>query len=422
MKGDAYGYFLSDVVGAQAYMRGKAKHISGLSVSGNTLTIRLTHADPLILTQLALPYFCAVPADTPIDAQGVTTVPAAGPYYVASYNPGQGAVLKRNPNYHGSRPHTLAEIDYTDYVGAAQSVPDIEAGTADYAVAGIPPDQFATLAARYGPGSPAARAGDQRYYTNPLLSLAYLALNTNRPLFKNANLRRAVNYALNRRAITQAAGSSDDGYPGTGRPTDQYLMPGMPGYHAIHVYPLTPDLTRARQLAHGHGGRAVFYTCALPFCHELAQLLKVELAPIGITVEPQYFDSPLFQNLPGVRGEPFDIAWVGGYDADYPDPSDFLDLLFDGRSIQAKNNLDISYFNDPAYNRRLDAAAKLIGAPRDRAYQALDAYLTHTAAPAVPLWTGTEQDFYSARIGPGCKIDQPVYGVDFAALCLKHSP
>ena len=119
-------------------MKGKAKHISGLSVRGNTLTIRLTHADPLILTQLALPYFCAVPTDTPIDAQGVTTVPAAGPYYVASYNPGQGAVLKRNPNYHGSRPHTLDEIDYTDNVGAAQSVPDIEAGKADYAAAGDP--------------------------------------------------------------------------------------------------------------------------------------------------------------------------------------------------------------------------------------------------------------------------------------------
>ena len=107
-----------------------------------------------------------------------------------------------------------------------------------------------------------------------------------------------------------------------------------------------------------------------------------------------------------MRGEPFDIAWTGGYTADYPDPSDFLDLLFDGRTIQATNNIDISYFNDPAYNRRLDAAAKLTGAQRYRAYQALDAYLTRTAAPAVPLWTETEQDFYSARIGPALQ-DRP---------------
>ena len=41
----AQGY-LGDVVGAPAYMAGKAKHISGLSVRGNTLTIRLTHAAP----------------------------------------------------------------------------------------------------------------------------------------------------------------------------------------------------------------------------------------------------------------------------------------------------------------------------------------------------------------------------------------
>ena len=45
--------------------------------------------------------------------EGVQTVPSAGPYYVASFTPGQGVVLKRNPNYHGPRPHRSNEIDYT---------------------------------------------------------------------------------------------------------------------------------------------------------------------------------------------------------------------------------------------------------------------------------------------------------------------
>ena len=58
--------------------------------------------------------FCPVPPGTPVDAKGVNTVPSAGPYYVASYSPEQGAVLKRNPNYHGPRPHGLDEIDYDD--------------------------------------------------------------------------------------------------------------------------------------------------------------------------------------------------------------------------------------------------------------------------------------------------------------------
>ena len=411
--------FLGDVVGAPAYTAGKAKHISGISAHGNTLTIRLTRPDPLIPTQLADPSFCAVPTDTPIDPQGTLTVPTAGPYYVTSYHPGQGVVLKRNPNYHGSRPHALDEIDDYVNVDPAQSVKEIETGTADATgdSLSLTRAEAASLNASYGPDSAAARAGNQRYFTNTALSLRYLVLNASRPLFGNANLRRAVNYALNRQAITEAAGALP--WPGPGRPTDQYLPPGMPGYHADHAYPNTPNLTRARQLAHGHGGRAVFYDCALPFCQQLAQLVQAELAPIGISVETKYFPGSQ-QSVMSTRGEPFDIGFAG-YAEDYPDPSDFLALLYDGRTIQPEGNLDMSYFNDPAYNNRLDAAGRLTGKQRSRAYRALDAYLTRTAAPAVPLWDETDQNFYSARIGSACKIYQPVYGVDLAALCLKHS-
>jgi ABC-type transport system substrate-binding protein len=155
---------------------------------------------------------------------------------------------------------SLDEIDYRVGIGMAQSVKEIEAGTADFAVGGLPPDQVASLAARYGPGSPAARAGDQRHFVNRSLSIFYLALNTSHPLFKDANLRKAVNYALDRRAIAQAA--QGGGIPA--QPTDQYLPPGIPGFRAIHAYPLTPDLAKARALARGH---AVLYMCAAPSCH-----------------------------------------------------------------------------------------------------------------------------------------------------------
>src|SRR6266540_1674447 len=77
----------------------------------------------------------------------------------------------------------------------------IEAGQADYAPDGIPPGTAARLTARYGAGSPAARAGRQRYFAEPLLGLWYLALNTSRPLFADVNLRKAVNYAIDRRAL-----------------------------------------------------------------------------------------------------------------------------------------------------------------------------------------------------------------------------
>ncbi len=416
-KGPRTGY-LGDVVGAQAYMAGKANHISGVIARRNTLTVRLTRADPVILSQLSTPFFCAVPPGTPVEAfPGVSTVPSAGPYYISSYNPAQGTVLKRNPNYHGARPHTLDEIDFRVNVGPAESVREIEAGTADFSAGGVPADQVASLAARYGPGSAAARARGQRYFVNPQIGLWYLALNTSRPLFRDANLRRAVNYALDRRAIARLEG----GPPGVNvnTPTAQYLPPGVPGYRDTHVYPLTPDLTRARQLARGHGGKAVLYYLASPSLTRVAQAIQSELAQIGINVEIKALSFNSFFNRAGTRGEPYDMA-LSGWNADYPDPSNFLNTLYEGSAIRAKGGANFSFFNDPVYNRKFAAAARLSGPRRYLAYQALEADLARNGAPAAPLWNGNEADFFSARIGSGCKVYQPVYGVDLAALCLKR--
>ena len=102
---------LADVVGASAYIAGKADHISGVVASGDTLTIRLLAPAPDFLSRIAQQGFCAVPSNTPIFPAGARPVPTAGPYYVTSYTPGQGVVLARNPNYHGSRPQHFSRIE-----------------------------------------------------------------------------------------------------------------------------------------------------------------------------------------------------------------------------------------------------------------------------------------------------------------------
>ena len=53
--------FVGDIVGARAYETGKAKHISGISVRGNTLTVRLTDIAPDILARLIADLFLPCP-------------------------------------------------------------------------------------------------------------------------------------------------------------------------------------------------------------------------------------------------------------------------------------------------------------------------------------------------------------------------
>ena len=99
-------------------------------------------------------------------------------------------------------------------------------------------------------------------------------------------------------------------------------------------------------------------------------------------------------------------------------PSDTTAFLLDGRTIKATGNLDTAYFNDPAYNRQFDAAARLTGAARYHAYTQIDTDLTRNAAPYVPISNSLIQAFYSARIG--CQHYAPaVMNTDLAALCIR---
>jgi YVTN family beta-propeller protein len=149
-----WAYLLADVVGARAYMAGGASDIAGVAASGDRLTVRLLAPAPDFLARLAQPAFCAVPSNTPINYHGVPLVPAAGPYYVASYTPKQGVALARNPNYHGDRPRRFARIVLTVGMSAQRAVAEIQAGTADYTQPGSDSGSTTTLAARRSPRRP----------------------------------------------------------------------------------------------------------------------------------------------------------------------------------------------------------------------------------------------------------------------------
>ena len=317
----------ADIVGASAYMAGMASGISGVIARGNTLTIRLTTPAPDLLARVAMPAFCAVPLDTPADPRGLRAIPSAGPYRLASYTPGQGAVLVRNPNYHGSRPHRAARIVVSILASSRAAIAQVEAGTADYAdELGFDRAQAAALTDRYGPGSPAAKRGHQQLFVNSFPQLDFFALNTHRPLFADTRLRQAVSYAINRAAL---AGLGDFFLPVPEHPLDHYLPPGMPGYSNVHIYPLTPDVAKARQLASGHqGATVVLYTCDVSPCQDQAQIVKTDLAAIGLNVEIKTLPSgKLFSKL-GTPGEPFDMAW-DGWVPDYLDPNAMLAVLLE---------------------------------------------------------------------------------------------
>jgi peptide/nickel transport system substrate-binding protein len=260
------------------------------------------------------------------------------------------------------------------------------------------------LTAEYGPRSEAARAGRQQVFTQPSPLLHYFIFNNQRGRFQSVRLRQAVNYAMDRPALAANAGF------GQGRPTDQYIPPGMPGFEDATIYPLAgPDLATARRLAGEERRRAVLYTCNLPDCTRHAEILRSNLGAIGIELDVRQFPLEQFFTRIQTPGEPWDLAywnWV----FDYADPATFINDQF-ATATQLPTVVE-----DPRMQRRMEAAALLTGDARLRAYARLDRDLAEQAV-AAPFASGTVTHFFSARMG--CQVLHPVYGLDLPALCVR---
>ena len=410
------GSLIHDLAGQAAYEAGTASHISGIVADGDTLTVRLVEPAADFPARMATSFFCAVPLNTAINPDGVREIPSAGPYYIAEHVPKQRIVLKRNPNYHGSRPRKLREIHYSIGRSPAKNVADVEAGRSDYLVDGFLPDNVeaeAELAGRHGPASTAARNGRQRYFVNPRLGLAYLALNTSRPLFSDVHLRKAVNYAIDRRALARHGNLGTGPFPAI--LTDHYLPPAMPGASSAALFPPSGDLQRARRLAPNAHGTAVLYTCNFTFCRQQARVIRANLGALGLAVDVKEFPPNVLFEKTGRRGEPYDIVTIQWH-ADWADPSAFLNASLEQR-ITPRGNVNHAQFVDAGFAGKLERVSRLSGAARYPAYEELSVELARDAAPWVVFATSTVRDFFSARLG--CQVFHPFYGIDLGRLCIR---
>jgi peptide/nickel transport system substrate-binding protein len=397
--------FLSDVVGAEAVQAGKRDRPAGVIVKGNTLTIKLKKASADLVARLAMRFFCAVPEDLPIDPKGVQLPPMAGPYYFAAREPGRSVTLQRNPYYGGKRTSRVQTIQVTVNTDLQTSLLQVRRGEADVDAAGVPPQANAQLAGEFG-------INKSRYYIHSALAVNYVALNTTRGMLKDPTVRKALNYAIDRTVVTNAAGFR------AGKITDQVIAPGIPGFRDVSIYPARANVARAKALLAGRTGKLTLYTSSGPPTEEQALIIQGSLKAVGIDVTVKKYPFGVLLGRIGSPKEPYDMILIGWY-ADYADPYDFIDVLLNGNRIAPRNNLgNVSLFDDPTFNKEMDVAAKLTGDARYAAYASLDERIMRQAAPWVPINNPNVREFVSSRVG--CYVYVPAFQLmSLAVACLK---
>jgi ABC-type transport system substrate-binding protein len=244
--------------------------------------------------------------------------------------------------------------------------------------------------------------------------MSYFAINSSRPLFRNnPRLRRAVNLAVDRRAIANATGG-----PLARELSDQLLPTGMPAFDDKDIYPIEgPDLKRATALARGNtrDRKVALYATDFPQPLAAAQILTKGLEALGLEVEltkiPFHAASSAYLSRLGNANEPWDIAPVI-WTPDFIDPYGYINLLFDSRFIGGTN---LMRFESKKYDRLMRRASRLQGTARYRAYAALDVQLAREAAPVISVAVFNEPTLVSSRVG--CVVLRPT--LDLTAVCLE---
>ena len=401
--------FMGDVVGYTNVVDKKASSVSGVVAKGNKLTIKLTTTDGGLLDKLAMPFFCAIePSKTPVDPNGVNTLPGAGPYYIADRTVGKEIVLKTNPYYTGNRPHRSDTIVLTMNTNPLQTFLQVSNGT--YAADAqhlSNPAAAGELEKQYG-------LNKSRFFVHPVPETDYLALNTQRPVFKSAAMRKAVNYAIDRPALVRARGLL-----GGTRTTTILPRSLTGGLYDQRLYPIAgAEPAIAKRLASGKCRNVnLWYSPGIPGT-PWAGIVKYNLSQLGCNVTTTPFAGFVaLDTAAGVRGADFDAMFAGWYQ-DYADGYDFFHILLDGRTITSSNNNNFAYFNQPSINARIDADNKLTGTARTKAWGELDIYTMSHYAPWAPIDNHNALDF----IGPHTAGYQfsPAWGaMDLGTLYLK---
>ncbi len=335
--------FFRGIVGAEECVAARCR-VSGIETpDAYTVRITLRDFDPLFLHKLAMPFAAAVPAEE-VERWGEDFgrhPVGTGPFLLQEWSSGQRLLLVRNPNYFVAGVPRLAGVQRLVGVNEELEWLKYESGQLD--VASIPPAEFPRV------------VRDPRYQSAlrhvTTMRTTYLGMNCRLPPFTDRRVRQAMNYAVNKTKLLRLI--NDRGVIARG-----ILPPNMPGYNPdVPGYGFDPQ--RARQLL-GEAGYAEGFATTLWVRSDetmlrLAQSVQQDLADVGVRLQVKAIAWGPF--LEAVKLPDLVPFFLLGWEADFPDPSNFLEVLLHSKYIGSNNNTN---YRNPEVDTLLDTAAHTI--------------------------------------------------------------
>lgn len=373
--------YLGDIVGATDAIQGNSPgSISGVTaLDERTLRIAIDAPKSYFIAKLTYPAAFVVDRNATASGPDWFRNPnGTGPFRLDEYSPGQRLTLARNEHYLPQPPH-LDGVELNLAGEAADALALYQADAIDLAdVHGAAlerlqnPDEPLSQELRFGP---------------PGFRVEYIGMNVNAPPFDDANFRYAMNLAVDRAAIIEEV------FGGRRAPAYGILPPGFPAYNPdLAGRPYDPERARRRladsRYADPDTRPAITLTVraasdgAAPA--EYQMLADQWRQNLGVSVElrPMEWDAYL-DALYRQRFQSFALGWT----ADYPDPQNFLDILFHSGSA-----VNLTGYANPEVDALLEKARVAPQFAERRAlYNDAERRIVNDA-PWVPLWFGRKRE------------------------------
>ena len=330
--------YLNDIVGAEEYIEGDADSIEGIQViDERTLQITVDAPKAYFLAKLSYPTAFVLDRET-VESGGrnwwVENAVGTGPFKLDEYRIGERIVLKRFDEYYRAPRPDVDAINMN--LAGGQRMAMYENDEIDVTGVGL-----FDLERVLNPEEPLNK---ELVVAPPGFSVSYIGMNASMPPFDDTNFRKALNHAVDKELI------ADEVLAELVKPAYSILPPGFPGYTTdIKGLHFDPDLAREylAQSKYADSDSRPRIVVTVPGTGgtiglDLEVIIEMWKQELGVEVEIQQVEWATY--LEDLDAQKFQ-AYAGlGWSADYPDPQDFLDILFhteSGMNHGSYSNLEV---------------------------------------------------------------------------------
>lgn len=270
----------------------------------STVTITVSSPSPNLLANIGGFKGVAIVQQENVESGEIGTAPVGtGPFRVERYATGDSIELVANEDYWDGAP-AVAGVTFEFIPEPTTAVAALQAGEIHW-TDNLPPQQVASLSS--DDSLELGQVGSNDYW--------YLALNQDREPYDDVDVRRAISYAIDREAITEATMYGN-------ATVNQTAIPESSRYYTPYDR-YSHDVEEARSLLEGAGVAEGDLTLDLmvasdyPETVQAAQIIESQLSEVGIAVEIRTLDFGTWLDEQGQGSyDMLMMGWLGNLDPD----------------------------------------------------------------------------------------------------------